>query len=606
MNSNLETKAAPPGELQAQLQALRATYAARLPEKVARLLELCRPILSDEADASFDDSAHRLAHNLAGSGATYGFAQVSGAARRLELALIKSNATDCASAVSEIRAACQALQATLETSAAAANAASDGHVAPRVLAFPSLKSDGVEKRDGADGTAPEAKGAAPWRRILQASQHDHDHDNRLIFLASTDDAARDEIAQQIGYFGYTVRTFALDGNAETAENLCRALLCDEPAALLINETASQRGTKHSGGDGFSLAQCVREKRGDNAPPIVFFSHCTDMATRLQAVRAGGVAYFTHPIEIAEVIDKLDALTAQEIPEPYRVLIVDDEPELREFFSFALREAGLSTRAVENPLNIISELNDFRPDLILMDVYMPSCSGPELAAAICQQEDYVGIPIVFLSAETDVEKQMVAIGTGGDDFLTKPIRPDFLVASVRARAHRSRTVRSFMVRDSLTGLLNHTTTKEQIDIEISRARRTKTLLTLVMLDIDRFKSVNDTHGHLAGDRVIKGLSRLLQQRLRKTDIIGRYGGEEFAILLPDTGAHTAWRVIDEIRRGFAQLRHGAGDDEFHVTFSAGLATFPECENAATLSAAADKALYAAKNGGRDRVVTAAGC
>ena len=602
MNLNSDNKAAPVGELQAQLQALRATYATRLPEKVARLIEFCRPFLADDsANAAFDtearQAAHRLAHNLAGSGATYGFVRVSAAARRLELALMETGATACAS---EIRAACEALQVAVEAPAADENGAS------RVLARDAVRPGGIEPRDGAGRVSKETLPASgePWRRIFQASQHDHD--NRLIFLASADDETRDEIAQQIGYFGYTVRPFLLDRSDETAERLCRALVRDEPAALLINEAAASHGAEKPGGDGFALARCVREKRGENTPPIVFFSHFTDMATRLQAVRAGGVAYFTHPIEIAEVIDKLDALTAQEIPEPYRVLIVDDEPELRDFFSFALREAGLSTRAVENPLHIISELNDFRPDLILMDVYMPSCSGPELAAAIRQQEDYVGIPIVFLSAETDVEKQMSAIGTGGDDFLTKPIRPDFLVASVRARAQRSRAVRSFMVRDSLTGLLNHTTTKEQIDIEISRAKRTTTPLTLVMLDIDRFKSVNDTHGHLAGDRVIKGLSRLLQQRLRKTDIIGRYGGEEFAILLPDTGAHTAWRVVDEIRRGFSQLRHGAGENEFHVTFSAGLATFPECENAATLIAAADKALYAAKNAGRDRVVTAAGC
>lgn len=590
------------GALQAQLQTLRTTYATRLPEKIARLREICRAALEAEADENeialtheARDKAHRLSHNLAGSGATYGYAALGSIARRLELALLECGGEDRIDArqATRLRALFEELENELARIASGANGKTETVPAPRVLAA-------VPPQDAVAGNDS-------WRRALQDNSHD-DHDNRLIFLASTDAELGKEVAQQIGYFGYDVRSFALDETSASIEQLCRALIRDEPAALLISESLcreeapSQNKDFHHGV--LDLARRVREmRRGSTSPtlPIVFMSYCTDMKTRLEAVRAGGTAYFTHPIEIAEVIDKLDALTAQEIPEPYRVLIVDDEPELSDFFSLTLGEAGLSTRVVNDPLQIITALNDYRPDLILMDVYMPTCSGLELATALRQQEDYVGIPIVFLSAETDVAKQMAAIGTGGDDFLTKPIRPDHLVASVRARAQRSRAVRSFMVRDSLTGLLNHTTTKEQIEIEISRAVRTKTPLSLVMLDIDHFKSVNDTHGHLAGDRVIKNLSRLLQQRLRKTDIIGRYGGEEFAVLLPDTGAETAQRVIDEIRRGFSHIHHGAVVGEFYVTFSAGIASFPECSNAALLSGAADKALYEAKRAGRDRVV-----
>jgi diguanylate cyclase (GGDEF)-like protein len=306
-----------------------------------------------------------------------------------------------------------------------------------------------------------------------------------------------------------------------------------------------------------------------------------------------------------LVDSLDTLTAHEAPEPYRILIVDDEPELAQFYEWTLQGAGMQTHAVSDPLKVMEPLTDFRPDLILMDVYMPLYSGLELAMAIRQQQDYVGIPIVFLSGETNVDKQLSAMNIGGDDFLTKPIRPDHLVSAVAARARRSRALRSFMIRDSLTGLLNHTTTKEQIEIEVARARRSHEPLAFAMLDIDRFKSINDTYGHLVGDRVIKNLARLLQQRLRSTDVIGRYGGEEFAVLLTGADSATAFRVLDEIRSGFAALKQQSAGAEFTATLSGGIATFPHFDAGAQLTDAADKALYAAKNGGRNKILLSEG-
>ena len=321
------------------------------------------------------------------------------------------------------------------------------------------------------------------------------------------------------------------------------------------------------------------------------------------MRAGGNAYFTKPVDISSLIDKLDTLTGHEVPEPYRILIVDDNLTLAAHSELILQQAGISTAVVTDPMQIMQPLVDFRPDLILMDMYMPECDGRELASIIRQQETYVSIPIVFLSSETNIDAQLAAMRLGGDDFLTKPIEPEHLIASVTSRVMRARILRTLMVRDSLTGLLNHTATEAQLNIEVARTKRHSTPLAFAMIDIDRFKSVNDTYGHPTGDRVLKSLSRLLQQRLRKTDIIGRYGGEEFAVVLPDTDDSTAAKVLNEIREGFAQVRHQNGEDGFFVTFSCGVASFPQYEDATRLNDAADKALYVAKSGGRNRVVLA---
>jgi diguanylate cyclase (GGDEF)-like protein len=238
----------------------------------------------------------------------------------------------------------------------------------------------------------------------------------------------------------------------------------------------------------------------------------------------------------------------------------------------------------------------------MDVYMPGCTGIELAAVIRQQSAYLGIPIVYLSAETNLRKQLLALRLG-DDFLTKPIRPEYLISAVMSRVQRFRALRSLMLRDSLTGLLNHTAFEEYIGREIARVRRQGTPLAVALIDLDHFKTVNDTYGHPTGDRVLKSVARVLQQRLRRTDVIGRYGGEEFAVLFPNTIGRQAQRVVDEVRTTFAQVRHQSDSKEFHVTFSGGVATCPPYNEAARLTEAADQALYAAKEAGRNCVVLA---
>ena len=262
---------------------------------------------------------------------------------------------------------------------------------------------------------------------------------------------------------------------------------------------------------------------------------------------------------------------------------------------------MSTFVVNNPREALAAIIKFNPDLILMDVYMPECNGQELAKIIRAMDTYVSIPIVYLSAETDLDKQMSAMRMGGDDFLTKPILAGHLISSVYTRAERMRIIRSYMDRDSLTSLLNHTKTREQLDIAMERARRQGGSLSFAMIDIDHFKEVNDLYGHPAGDRVIMSLARLLLQRLRKTDVVRRYGGEEFAVILNDTGASNAAKVLDAIRISFSRIRNEADGREFSVTFSCGVAAFSGQGDASILTSAADNALYEAKRGGRNRIV-----
>lgn len=550
-DSNLKTRPSL-DEVTAQLHLMRDRYAADLPLRIENLRAL-QAQLSKRYDAAVLEELHRGVHGLTGSGKTYGFSKLSEEAARFETVLqcaLKEGVTPDAIGV-------------------------EAHI----------------RRIAAYSLAPDGQPAPFEEHLLAAYSPWRGSENRLIYLVEDDAAFASDVALQIGTFGYTVEVL------QNTAALREAVLREAPAAIVVDvmlpegEAASFEAVKQ--------VHALTQQR----VPVLFISERGDLSARLEGVRAGGDAYFTKPLDAVELVDKLDTLTAHDAPEPYRILVVDDEAALAAYFALVLQGAGMSTLVVTDPTEVMQPLVDFRPDLILMDFYMPQCTGLELATVIRQQEDFVSIPIVFLSAEKSIDKQLAAMRSGGDDFLEKPIGAEHLISSVTTRAKRSRQLRSFMIRDSLTGLLNHTTIKERLAIETARAERSGGPLSFAMLDIDFFKSINDRFGHLVGDRVIKSLSRLLVQRLRKTDIIGRYGGEEFSIILNDTDADTAEQVLDEIRIGFSQLHHRTAEVDFEVTFSCGIAEFPEWEDAHQLNDAADKALYEAKRSGKNRVVRA---
>jgi len=194
-------------------------------------------------------------------------------------------------------------------------------------------------------------------------------------------------------------------------------------------------------------------------------------------------------------------------------------------------------------------------------------------------------------------------TGGDEFLTKPIKAQHLISSVAVRAERMKIIRSYMVRDSMTGLFNHTTTKEHLDTAIAHAQRKEEEVCFAMIDVDKFKTVNDSYGHPVGDRVLIALARLLGQRVRKTDVVGRFGGEEFAVVLPGCSISEAVTLLNELRESFAAVRFQAKGEPFSCTFSCGVAPLSLFGDATALCKAADEALYQAKNGGRNLVCEA---
>jgi diguanylate cyclase (GGDEF)-like protein len=431
------------------------------------------------------------------------------------------------------------------------------------------------------------------QELAIAAEETIERERKLVYLCEDDSYQRLTLATQIGCFGFEVLSFG------ELEQLANAVQSAPPDVIVMDMIFPDRPL--GGSDVIQTIQSSREK----PVPTVFISSQGSLDNRLSAVRAGSSAYFVKPINMTELCSTLSLLTSAVKPEPYRIMIVDDDPQLAEYHALILQEAGMITLTVNDPLQVMSPLFEFKPDLILMDMYMPGCNGMELAKAIRQIGIYFSIPIVYLSSETDIDKQFQAMQTGGDAFLTKPIEPQRLVSSVVVRAERMKIIRSYMVRDSMTGLLNHTATKEHLDTVIANAQRKQEEVCFAMIDVDKFKAVNDTYGHPIGDRVLIALARLIRQRVRKADIVGRFGGEEFAVILPSCNISEAVVLLNELRESFAAVSFQAKDETFYCTFSCGIAPLSLYGDATSLNSGADEALYAAKHGGRNQIVAAKG-
>jgi len=542
-------------QLLQRLQALRDDYVSDYPQRILELSLSWRELSENRSDADIIETFHRQAHSLKGSGATFGFTEVSTLATQLD-AILGSLAKD--------------------------NHEPEIHEEKQITIL-------IEKLGAIDlSEIAQNQTFDPYSKSKVTIK---DPVIRLLMVMSEKDETT-HLQQQLSHFGYDISI------THSIKNITDQISQIDPAAIIIEADFN--------GDEYSGINAINEAKNNDQlklPPVIYISESSDIHTRISAVRSGGTNFLSRPLSITDLSDTLEAILQKDLDEPFRIMIIEDTKSLSKFYDVTLQSVGMETCVLNDPLLVLEQLIDFNPELILMDMYMPGCSGQELASVIRQFEAYVSTPIVFLSSEMDTDKQLSAMQKGGDDFLTKPIEPNHLITSVQTRSLRYRKLRSFMVRDSLTGLYNHTKTKELLEKDLYRIERSNASLVFAMLDIDKFKLVNDNYGHPVGDKVIKSLARMLKQRLRKSDTIGRYGGEEFAVILYDTDINSAANVMNKIRESFATVTHKSGSIEFNVTFSCGIAAYPFFSTATELNEAADKALYRAKESGRNQVMAA---
>ncbi len=245
-----------------------------------------------------------------------------------------------------------------------------------------------------------------------------------------------------------------------------------------------------------------------------------------------------------------------------------------------------------------------PDLILLDIGLPKVDGFEVCRQLKEHRATRNIPIIFLTGETDTESKVRGLDLGAVDYVTKPFDEIELRARVRA-ALRTKRLQDMLEQqsflDGLTGLWNRAYLDRRLEAELNVADRYGRPLSVVMTDVDNFKPINDTHGHLFGDIVLQGISECLSASARRSDIVARYGGEEFGILLTDTNLKAAEYVSERLRASIESRLYEARSEAIRVTASFGVSCTEdiECElTPGSMIQAADRALYASKEAGRN--------
>lgn len=543
----------PSNDVLAKLASLRLQFQQRLPDEYERLTDLWEN--RDQQGGGNDRQALlRQIHTLKGNSGTFGFTRLSESAALLEAAL-DARQRKQASATACYKVLLNELQSVINQ-----NAASDA-VAPDVT--PS-------------SSTAEASALRP-PKVTTAMR------TELAYITEADAKPDQALLNNLKVQGYEVTHAPLSSEAAQLPHWVLLDLAESEGSVRRFLAPIHHWLKH----GLNVVVLIEE---------------LDFQSQLALVRAGVRHCLIRPVSVDQLLRLVKPRMGQVPPFQGRVLMLDDQHQVMRYYQTLLEASGLKVQTESDPARVFWQIEHFDPDLLLLDINMPEATGPEVARVLRLHERFATLPILFLTADYDQAAQRSdLLNTGSDDLLYKGMDEAELVQQVTTRAERARQLHDRVNRDALSGLNNHGAVQRASKQAFARAQRQQSPSSLVVLDLDHFKAVNDHYGHDMGDQVIRTLSQLLLARFRNSDTVGRYGGEEFVILLPDTPTDRAKALTDAIRIDMSALTFTTPAGNFTVTFSAGISDARDHSSHLKQFKAADEALYEAKLAGRNQVM-----
>lgn len=552
-----DTQAAKLKDFETMFLALVSKYARMLPTKLNDLSTAIEKSKADPSDASLVAEVRSQAHKVKGTGGSLGFRQVAECMQFIE---------NAATTLYDLPPGEQKLLwSEVDRKLVDAKVLGEQEAAD-VASVVNAKEEALPTED-----AP-----ASMARILVVDSDD-------VFLDIVEDLGKQRLVEIV-----RAKTFK--------EALDRACILPLDAALInvLAETPEES---------FKLARELRNLPGYETLPLAFISGNALVKDRVEAAHAGASLYLDKPLESDSLEKAVEHLVAIRTGGRPRLLLVDDDEFFANTIALVLRNEGVIVRILNDPNKILEEMQNFPPEMLLLDVMMPGITGFEVCRMLRQIPRWQDLPIVFLTGQTGVENRVEAFRSGGDDYLPKPVVNEELLTRVKVRLDRARLLKDRSDKDTITGLLLRRAFSEQLAQLLADGQRNKTAFTICLLDVDHFKKVNDTYGHLAGDKVLAGLGQLLARRFRVEDLRGRWGGEEFILGFRRESKETMHAAVSRVLKEFREMVFtGDKGEEFNVSFSGGLASYPEDgESVYELIQTADLRLYEAKKQGRNRII-----
>lgn len=280
----------------------------------------------------------------------------------------------------------------------------------------------------------------------------------------------------------------------------------------------------------------------------------------------------------------------------RILVADDEADIATILARRLIDAGYEVSIVSDPTAVLQQAKMLMPDLILLDIMMPGMNGIEVKKHLNEEKTTAEIPVIFLTAKATADDVVKGFRLRADDYIPKPFEMPELLVRIEAVISRRRYFEEIAMKDAMTGLQNVRVFKSKLQLFFDIAQRYGRVFSVAVLDIDGFKKINDTFGHTAGDRILKEFSNVMTGIFRRPDVLVRYGGDEFVVLLPESNEAQSAIAIGRLRKSLEGKSFEVSEDgeKISVTFSAGISTYHgDLKNATELFEQADRNMYAEK-------------
>jgi diguanylate cyclase (GGDEF)-like protein len=532
--------------LSVHVKAVRRAYQKKLPDEIAKLGRALEEAHKNPKDTSALEAVHAITHALHGTSGTLGFDEISELTGYLDAEIKKMIS---------------------------------GHAAS------------IEEWDTIFRVFKRAQ-TVPERLSLVVSVEPHTNNIATILVADPDKVSLMSISKVAHKRCIDVR------GAETLEEVMELAEMGRVDGAIVDVDFESKMPIAK------VVERIRSAEGMAGIPVAMMSKNCSVEDRVAAAHAGASQFLSKPINADEFTEVVQDLVSSRANQNHRVLIVDDDESFREHIAAILKEEGFQVITLGDPRTVLDTAEATKPDVILLDVMMPNISGFDVCRMLRSTSTWKEIPILFLTAEADPKVRLECFRSGGDDYIKKPALKEELLARIGVRLERIRLYKERADRDALTALPTRRAFIEMFKIRIAEGLRYNRPASLCLLDIDHFKHVNDTYGHLTGDRVLATLGQLLGSRFRTVDIRGRWGGEEFTIVFFGEESTTSKMILTRLLDEFRTIEFkGEHDERFFCTFSCGIAELPKDGNTVEeLFRVADERLYSAKEAGRNLIHT----